>query len=166
MYGPTNSWQTVGVPVDSTVEAIDDALVRLVRHGMVPRTQAAIAQRSGVHVERSTYALLRRIAERGPIRLSDVAADLGLDVSTVSRQVTRLADRGLVRRHADPGDARAGQLGLTARGRDLLRRVRRGRHAWLADAIGDWSEADRLRLAQLLDRLADALGSTAPTAAR
>lgn len=154
------------MPVDSTVEALDDALVRLVRHGMVPRTQAAIAARSGVHVERSTYVLLRRLAERAPIRLSDLATDLGLDVSTVSRQVTRLAERRLVRRHADPGDARAGQLELTTRGRDLLRRIRRGRHAWLADAIGDWSDADRVRLAQLLDRLADALGSTAPTPAR
>jgi DNA-binding MarR family transcriptional regulator len=154
------------VPVGSTVEAIDDALTRLVRHGMVPRTQAAIAARSGVQVERSTYLLLRRLAERGPIRLSDLAADLGLDVSTVSRQVTRLTERRLVRRHADPLDGRAGQLELSARGRDLLQRVRRGRHMWLADAVGDWSETDRVRLAQLLDRLADALGVTTQTAAR
>jgi DNA-binding MarR family transcriptional regulator len=153
------------VPVDSTVEVIDDALTRLVRHGMVPRTQAAIAARSGVPVERSTYVLLRRLAERAPIRLSDLAADLGLDVSTVSRQVARLAERRLVRRLADPVDGRAGRLELTARGRDLLQRVRRGRHTWLADAVGDWSETDRVRLAQLLDRLADALGPTVPTAA-
>ncbi len=154
------------VPVDSTVEAIDDALTRLVRQGMVPRTQAAIAARSGVQVERSAYVLLRRLAERAPVRMSDLAADLGLDVSTVSRQVARLAERRLVRRSADPGDARAGQLELTARGRDLLQRVRRGRHAWLADAIEEWSETDRLRLAQLLDRLAAALAPTSQTVAR
>lgn len=142
---------------DETVAAIDDALARLVRHGMVPRTQAAIALRSGVKVERSTYVLLRRLAECAPVRLSDLAADLGLDVSTVSRQVTRLGSRGLVRRRADPDDGRAGRLELTTRGRDLLRRVRRGRHAWLADAIDDWSDADRDRLASLLDRLADAI---------
>jgi DNA-binding MarR family transcriptional regulator len=141
----------------SAVAAIDDALTRLVRHGMVPRTQAAIAARSGVQVERSTYVLLRRLAECGPVRLSDLAADLGLDVSTVSRQVGRLADRDLVRRAADPDDARAGLLALTPEGRDLLRRVRRGRHAWLADAIDDWSDDDRDRLASLLDRLADAI---------
>jgi MarR family transcriptional regulator, negative regulator of the multidrug operon emrRAB len=80
--------------------------------------------------------------------------------------VTRLTERRLVRRHADPLDGRAGQLELTARGRDLLQRVRRGRHTWLADAVVDWSETDRVRLAQLLDRLADALGVTTQTAAR
>jgi DNA-binding MarR family transcriptional regulator len=154
------------VPVDRTVEAIDDALTRLVRQGLVPRTQAAIAARSGVQVERSTYVLLRRLAERAPIRLSDLAADLGLDVSTVSRQVTRLAERRLVRRHADPGDGRAEHLELTARGRDLLGRVQRGRHAWLADAIDEWSETDRVRLAQLLDRLADAIAPAMHTATR
>jgi DNA-binding MarR family transcriptional regulator len=148
------------VPVETrptTVAAIDDALTRLVRHGMVPRTQAAIAARSHVQVERSTYVLLRRLAECAPVRLSDLAFDLGLDISTVSRQIAGLIERGLVRRGTDPDDARARRLELTGTGRDLLRRVRRGRQAWLADAIDDWSDDDRERLASLLDRLAGAI---------
>jgi DNA-binding MarR family transcriptional regulator len=156
----------VAVAADPTVEAIDDALTRVVRHGMVPRTQAAIAAKAGVRVERSTYVLLRRLADCAPVRLSDLAADLGLDISTVSRQVARLTDQRLVRRQADPADARAGHLDLTARGRELLAKVRRGRHAWLAEAVDGWTDADRAELARLLACLAAAFeGASVDSAA-
>jgi DNA-binding MarR family transcriptional regulator len=80
-------------------------------------------------------------------------ARLGLDKSTVSRQVSHLVDLGLVDRAADPVDGRAQVLTPSAEGSARLtriREVRRGR--WEAD-LSDWPPADVARLGELLARL-------------
>src|SRR6201995_4173192 len=91
------------------------ALARLARRlrkhelaGLTPTQLAALAT-----VERS-----------GPMRLGDLAAAEGIAPSTLTRLVTALEDSGLVRRFADPSDARASTLAITPRGHDTLERLR------------------------------------------
>jgi len=63
-----------------------------------------------------------------PIRLSELNRHVLLSQPALSRMVDRLADRGLVRREADPADGRGVRLSLTAAGLALQRRIGR-RHA-------------------------------------
>ncbi|HEY0127069.1 MAG TPA: MarR family winged helix-turn-helix transcriptional regulator, partial [Blastococcus sp.] len=78
---------------------------------------------------------------------------LGLDKSTVSRQVASLVDLGLVDRAADPVDGRAQVLRPSAEGSARLARIREVRRArWEAD-LGDWPAADIATLGELLARL-------------
>ena len=56
------------------------------------------------------------LQDAGPLRASDLVARLGLDKSTVSRQVASLVDLGLVDRGADPDDGRAQVLTPSAEG--------------------------------------------------
>lgn len=62
------------------------------------------------------YALLSLIGVRGPVRLTELANDLGLPLTTTSDVVRRLEGRGHVRRHENPDDARSWLFELSAAG--------------------------------------------------
>jgi DNA-binding MarR family transcriptional regulator len=110
----------------------------------------------GEQVDRSGYWAMVRLDEAPvALRLSDLAASLELDVSTVSRQVRNLVDAGLVSRQADPDDGRAALLTLSTRGRDVLEAVRAARRHVLGQTLCGWSAPDRDALADALARLAD-----------
>lgn len=55
----------------------------------------------------------------GRMRPGELALELGLTPSGVTRSVLPLEKRGIVTREPDPRDARAGQVALTAAGRRL-----------------------------------------------
>jgi DNA-binding transcriptional ArsR family regulator len=59
-------------------------------------------------------AALATVGHSGPMRLGDLAAAEGIAPSTLTRLVTALEDSGYVRRCADPSDARASTLAITA----------------------------------------------------
>jgi DNA-binding MarR family transcriptional regulator len=126
----------------------------------MPVPPEALAE--GEHVDRSGYWALVRLDEAvGPVRLSDLAMSLELDLSTVSRQVRQLVDTGLVTRHADPDDGRAALLSLSARGCQVLQAVRSARRDMLARTLSGWSTADRQQLAAVVTRLAAEMQGTA-----
>jgi DNA-binding MarR family transcriptional regulator len=67
-------------------------------------------------VDPDGYAVLSLIGARGSVRLTDVASELGLPLTTMSDLVRRLEGRGLVRRRRNPDDGRSSLFELTARG--------------------------------------------------
>jgi DNA-binding MarR family transcriptional regulator len=67
-------------------------------------------------VESDTYAVLSLIGARGSVRLTDVARELGLPLTTMSDVVRRLEARGHVRRRPNPDDGRSFLFELSARG--------------------------------------------------
>jgi DNA-binding MarR family transcriptional regulator len=108
-------------------------------------------------VDRAALVVLFRLKDGGPVRLSDLAAHLMLDLSTVSRQVKALEERGLVRRTADPDDRRAARVEVAPAGYAVLDAAWGRRQAWLEDSLADWPTEDRAALATMLHRFADAL---------
>jgi DNA-binding MarR family transcriptional regulator len=52
-----------------------------------------------------------------------VAEELGMDITTFSRQVKSLEKKGLVARRVSPGDRRVSLLGLTDSGRQVLEKI-------------------------------------------
>ena len=110
-------------------------------------------------VERQSILILVRLRENGSIRLSDLATVLMVDISTVSRQVRALEDRGLVTRSEDPDDRRASRIVLAPAGGHILDDAWARRHAWLERSLSDWAPADRAALSATLTRFADALAA-------
>ena len=145
---------------DGTPPPVDqhEAFVRLEREiGLLLRRSRAISARlSGqLHPELdgAGYGLLMLLADSGPLRASDLVARIGLDKSTVSRQVANLVELGLVDRSADPVDGRAQVLTPSAEGSARLTRIREARRArWEAD-LADWPAEDVARLGELMGRL-------------
>jgi DNA-binding MarR family transcriptional regulator len=147
---------------DADVAAIEKALIILVRRSNHPRRHLEIVRRAGVDIDRSTYVVLGRISDAQRLRVSELAAELGIDISTASRQVARAESQGLVRRAVDANDARAAVLELTAEGRRILTKVRRVRRSWLESTLDTFTPRQRRDLADLLTRLATALDADSP----
>ncbi len=62
------------------------------------------------------YAMLSLIGARGSVRLTSLAEDLGLPLTTASDSVRRLESRRLVKRRENPEDGRSWLFELSARG--------------------------------------------------
>ena len=138
--------------VPEPVGQIEQALGALLRLTRAPRFAETVRQRAGAEVDRAGYAVLVRVSELGPVRLSELAQYLGLDVSTVSRQVQQLEQRGLVDRSPDPLDGRAALLELSVPGRDIMQKMRDAWCETVADVVGTWKPADIARFGSLMDR--------------
>jgi DNA-binding MarR family transcriptional regulator len=108
-------------------------------------------------VDRAAYFILARLDDAGTARMSDLAALLSLDLSTVSRQVRALEDLGLVGRTTDADDRRAYRLEPTTAGRKLVADVKKSFSEVVDLALAEWSERDRRTLTTLLGRLAQDL---------
>jgi len=138
----------------TTADRIGDALRAVVRRASAPGFHERVASRAGVEIDRSGSWLLVRLANDGPMRLSDLAALQGVDVSTTSRQVKPLLERGLVEREGHPTDGRSALLALTDAGMSMHRKLWRERRAVVAAAVESWQPADREQFAALLERFA------------
>ncbi|HEX6747411.1 MAG TPA: MarR family transcriptional regulator [Longimicrobium sp.] len=77
---------------------------------------------------------LEVLAERGPLSLSALSAELFVDRSTACRTVGLLEDRGWLARLADARDGRAIRLELTEAGRVLEARLRQDA-IWETEAL-------------------------------
>jgi DNA-binding MarR family transcriptional regulator len=150
--------------VPDDVEVIERALNTLFRLSRNFRFQEAVHNRSGFAVDRASYGVLARVGEHQPVRLSDLAHLLGVDVSTISRQVATLELRGLLTRSADPDDGRAVLLELTAPGQAYLRKLSAAWHDIVADSLIDWEPREIARFAGMIDRFVGNLDSSAESA--
>lgn len=123
----------------------------------------ALKARTGERENPATVFLLRHLRGTTQMRISDLAEASRLDVSTVSRHVKALEEAGHVARVEDPVDRRASLVRLTDDGAELYDRAMSVRAAALAAAIGDWPDADRSTLLDLVRRLAASLTHPAET---
>lgn len=103
--------------------------------------------------------VLGSLEARGPSRQVDLAADLCISQSTLSRHVAELVNSGNIARHADPLDGRATLISVTDQGRDLLRRVRESRARGLREALAEWTEAEAEQATAVVQKLRNSLAA-------
>ncbi len=101
--------------------------------------------------------LVRTVLANGPVRITDLAVWQGVDKSTITPQVRRLEQRGLVKRSPDPGDGRAALLTVTVKGRRTCERMDATAVAFISEALQEWPEEDREAFAALFSRFAENL---------
>jgi DNA-binding MarR family transcriptional regulator len=114
--------------------------------------RVAVVEAGGHHLDASAVGLLAGLSTLGPARLSTLATEMWLDLSTISRQVPALERQGWVVRKPDPDDHRAQLLELTDGGRTMLDTIRRGRAEVLEQLLPDWTADDLRNFAQQLSR--------------
>jgi DNA-binding MarR family transcriptional regulator len=113
-------------------------------------------RKRGYPMERAHYLLLGQL-ESGEMSTGEIADELGLDHSTVVRQVTAVEELGFAERRPNPRDRRSVLVGLTATGATSLAEMRRMRCTRLGRILADWREDEREGLATLLGRFNVAL---------
>jgi DNA-binding MarR family transcriptional regulator len=104
------------------------------------------------------YAI-EALIRRGPSGLNDLAAELYLDKSTTSRVVSTLERKGYVSRANHPEDGRAVVLSVTAAGRRLHDKIRKGLVEEERKLLADFEPEVRKAAPKLLLRLARAAAS-------
>ena len=98
---------------------------------------------------------LRALAGRH-LRMSDLAANLGLAESTTTRLVDRLESLGLVERGTHE-DRRCVVAALTAQGRKMVEQVRKERRQFLSEILEPLPRKERGELVRLFGRVAEEL---------
>ena len=139
-----------GIP-DEPYQSVERELALLLRRAR--RLSAGIAAEVHPGLDASAYGMLVLLDEHGPVRAADIVGVLGLDKSTVSRQLSALSDLGLTERLPDPSDRRANLVRVTESGHDRLTRARGARLEHLRAFLYSWPEQDVSELARLLGRL-------------
>ena len=114
---------------------------------------------TGMGTGRAGYLLLMTLEEAGSATIGTLAATLGLDASTVTRQIAGMEADGLIDRTVDPQDRRCSIISASERGRSLLRSVRQRRTDRVDALLREWPAEDRGDLARLLARLNHALAA-------
>jgi len=130
-------------------EGLEREIRLLIRRAQSSGT--SIARRVHPELDASAYPLLAYIAERPGARGSDLATFFGVGRATVSRQLSRLVELGLVERTVDPEDSRGQRITLTPDGAARFDRARTSRVAMLEGALATWDTEDVAQLARLLN---------------
>lgn len=108
-------------------------------------------------VDVTAYPALFVVAGAGTVRVSELAATLHNDVSTVSRQVSSLVSSGLLEKSADPNDGRASVVSMTDHGRAAVGRIQASRATWFQGLLTDWDGPATAEFVTRLRELGDAL---------
>ncbi|KOG90911.1 MarR family winged helix-turn-helix transcriptional regulator [Streptomyces varsoviensis] len=155
----TTTAATRGVPPESeTTAAIDPVVLDALQHQVAVFARRAEQTRLGGvgqarnSMDRAAYLLLNRLDQEGPMGVKALAAGMGIDSSTVTRQVAPLVDSGLVKRTSHPEDGRAVVLQLSPRGIARLEEVRTSRRELMAIVTDEWTEQERNDFTTLLTR--------------
>jgi DNA-binding MarR family transcriptional regulator len=136
-------------------DRVDDLDTIETEMAVLARSLELLRRRGRIHreMDRAGYLLLRTLEESGPLPVTQLADRVGLDASTVTRQVAALEGGGFAERCADPSDRRCCIVRPSDRGRRLMRDVQRRRRERFAELLSGWSDTDRADLARLLARL-------------
>jgi DNA-binding MarR family transcriptional regulator len=115
---------------------------------VVARLNRLATQRVKMQLPYAQARLLSTIEDQGAARISDLAAFDHCSQPTMTTQVRRLEDGGLVSRITDPADARAVLISITPKGREALARVRADRGAVVDPYLERLEPADRESLTE------------------
>ena len=101
----------------------------------------------------SQREVLNTIVRRGPLRLSELVAEEGLNPTMLSRIVGHLEAAKLVTRTPDENDARVAHLAVTAAGKSLHDEIKRERTEALMVALDQLTKDERVAVLVALPAL-------------
>ncbi len=125
-----------------------------------PERDTALLELAGLTLERALFPLLVLIEKLGPIGVVELAGRVGRDYTTVSRQVARLDELGLVTRRACLADRRVREAAITPKGKAATDAVDVARENMTLAMFKEWSQTDFDQLLRLMRMLADGLNYT------
>lgn len=112
----------------------------------VARINRLATQRVNIKLPFAQARLLAAIEDQGTARISDLAELDHCSQPTMTTQVRKLEDAGLVSRATDPSDARAVLITITPKGVAMLTQIRAARSAVIDPYLDRLGESDRQTL--------------------
>jgi DNA-binding MarR family transcriptional regulator len=112
----------------------------------ITRMARRLRQEAGTDLGPSQVSALATIERHGPLAPSELAERERIKRPSATRILARLAEAGLIERIPDPTDGRSAIVSATSRGRELVRRLRQRKTAYLARRMRDLPREDVLAL--------------------
>lgn len=138
-------------PAEAGLNAVENQLSLFWRRGRSISHQ--LSRQVHPDMEPAAYGLLSVIRRQGPMRLTDLASNIGVGKPSVSRQVAFLEGLGLVSKAADPLDGRAQIIGLTPMGEEKMHQVQDARREVFRERLGEWPPEELETLARYIAKL-------------
>ena len=135
--------------------ALATAFSDLSAHLNQPSLNQRVLEDAGVSLDAALARLLVGVHRHGPIGVVDLSDRSGRDHTTVSRQVAKLAELGLVERKVSNEDRRVSEIAATASGARVARAVSEAHQKLVQPVLDGWKERDVVELTRLMRRLAD-----------
>lgn len=124
----------------------------MTRSAAIRRFYQRLARAAGIELERPVYLALKYLATNGPERISALAHQHGVEVSTMSRHVTTLEAAELVTKRPLPDDRRVAVAEATEAGRRVVERVEDERQRLFTEVLSSWELPDVEQLVGLIER--------------
>src|SRR6476620_9941600 len=133
-----------GEALAAELQRVLSKLFSVLRRGDVKGSTA------GGELTLAQLSILLTLLEKGPIRMTDLAAHERVRTPTTTVAIRRLEKIGLVKRSRDPSDLRAVLVDITPQGRSVHGESLANRHAALAAMLSQLPESDLQTLTQAL----------------
>ncbi|WP_210161499.1 MULTISPECIES: MarR family transcriptional regulator [unclassified Mesorhizobium] len=122
-----------------------------------PERDVELLTKAGLTLERALFPLLVLVERLGPIGVVDLAGRVGRDYTTVSRQVSRLEELGLVTRRLSAADKRVREAVVTPQGKAATDALDAAREQIAVAKFADWDRKDFDDLVRLMRMLVDTM---------
>jgi DNA-binding MarR family transcriptional regulator len=122
-----------------------------------PQRDEYMVRAAGISLERALFPLLVGVERIGPIPLVELADRTGRDYTTVSRQVSKLEELGLVKREENVGDRRVRKVAIAPQGKAMTNRVDAARERMGRAIFDSWEPQEVEALLRLMRKFADAI---------
>ncbi|MBO0896640.1 MULTISPECIES: MarR family winged helix-turn-helix transcriptional regulator [Arthrobacter] len=136
---------------EAAIDTLEQALSVLWRRAR--SNSYKVAREVHPDMEPAAYGLLVLLQKQQDMRLTDIAASIGIGKPSVSRQIVMLESLGLVQKHADPLDGRAQSISLTPAGSEALAKTQSARKELFRTLLEDWDDEELEQLGSLLTKL-------------
>lgn len=143
--------------INALIRDLHGSLIEIVGVMNRPQRDEAMVRRAGISLDRALFPLLVGVERLGPIGIVELADRVGRDYTTVSRQITKLEELGLVGRQESAADRRVRQAVITRKGKAMTDRVDEAREQIGRAIFATWEARDVENLVRLMRRFAEAL---------
>nr|WP_246587111.1 MarR family transcriptional regulator [Stakelama flava] len=133
------------------------AIIDLVEEINRPSRDERLVAEAGIPLDRALFPLLASVARYGPVGVVEVADRTGRDHTTISRQMTKLEELGLIERRASATDKRVREATVSAKGQKMVTALDAARERLANRILVSWTDAELDDLRRLLRRFADDL---------
>jgi DNA-binding MarR family transcriptional regulator len=132
-------------------------LAALLRPSLLRLTRIIRNQRVDISVSLTQLSAMSTLHNRGSMSAGELASCERVQPPSMTKVLSNLEERGLVRRDAHPGDRRQAIIAITEAGIALLDSERRSRDTWLSLRLAQLTPDERALLRSVvpvLDKLA------------
>jgi len=133
-------------------------LAAVLRPALLRATRMIRNQRADMSVTLTLVSAMATLYKRGPMSAGELAGHECVQPPSMTKVLSHLEERGLVRREPHPTDRRQAIIAITDAGVDLLESERRSRDAWLTQQLARLTPDERALLRKVvpvLDKLAE-----------